>query len=101
MKEMLEYILQHDFSQQEVGRITLDGDDLFINLDEVELKSKEAQRLEFHKNYIDIQVPLLRAETMGWTAVSDMGDPDIAYNPERDCGLYTQGAKEYFNVKPG
>ena len=42
MKEMLEYILQHDFSQQEAGRITLDGDDLFINLDEVELKRKEA-----------------------------------------------------------
>ncbi len=101
MKEMLEYILQHDFSQQEAGRIMLDGDNLFINLDEVELKSKEAQRLEFHKNYIDIQVPLLRAETMGWTALSDMGAPDIAYNPERDCGFYTQDAKEYFNIKPG
>ena len=101
MKKMLEYILQHDFSQQEAGRITLDGDDLFINLDEVELKRKEAQRLEFHKNYIDIQVPLLQDETMGWTALSDLDEPDIAYNPERDCGFYTQGAKEYFCVKPG
>ncbi len=101
MKEMLEYILQHDFSQQEAGRITLDGDDLFINLDEVELKRKEAQRLEFHKNYIDIQVPLLQDETMGWTALSDLDEPDIAYNPERDCGFYTQDAKEYFRVKPG
>lgn len=101
MKEMLEYILQYDFSQQEAGRITLDGDDLFINLDEVELKRKEAQRLEFHKNYIDIQVPLLQDETMGWTALSDLGEPDIAYNPERDCGFYTQVAKEYFCVKPG
>ena len=79
----------------------LDGDNLFINLDEVELKGKEAQRLEFHKNYIDIQVPLLQDETMGWTALSDLGEPDIAYNPERDCGFYTQDAKEYFNVKPG
>ena len=101
MKEMLEYILQHDFRQQDAGRIMLDGDNLFINLDEVELKSKEAQRLEFHKNYIDIQVPLLQAETMGWTALSDLGEPDIAYNPERDCGFYTQDAKEYFNVEQG
>lgn len=101
MKEMLEYILQHDFSQQEAGHIMLDGDNLFINLDEVELKTKEKQRLEFHKNYIDVQVPLSQPETMGWTALSDLGAPDIAYNPERDCGLYTQGAKEYFNVKPG
>lgn len=101
MREMLEYIVQHDFSQQEAGRILLDGDDLFINLDEVELKTKEQQRLEFHKNYIDIQVPLLQAETMGWTALSDLTTPDIAYNPERDCGFYTQAAKEYFCVKPG
>ena len=83
MREMLEYIVQHDFSQQEAGRILLDGDDLFINLDEVGLKTKEQQRLEFHKNYIDLTTP------------------DIAYNPERDCGFYTQAAKEYFCVKPG
>lgn len=101
MREMLEYIVQHDFSQQEAGRILLDGDNLFINLDEVGLKTKEQQRLEFHKNYIDIQVPLLQAETMGWTALSDLTTPDIAYNPKRDCGFYTQAAKEYFCVKPG
>ena len=101
MREMLEYIVQHDFSQQEAGRILLDGDNLFINLDEVGLKTKEQQRLEFNKNYIDIQVPLLQAETMGWTALSDLTTPDIAYNPERDCGFYTQAAKEYFSVKPG
>ncbi len=101
MKEMLEYILQHDFSQQEAGRIQLDGDDLFINLDEIKLKTKEEQRLEFHKKYIDIQVPLSQPETMGWTALSDLGEPDIAYNPERDCGFYTQEAKEYFCVKLG
>ena len=78
---MMDYILQHDFSRLMAGRITLDGDDLFINLDEVELKPKEEQRLEFHKGYIDVQVPLLQPETMGWTALSDLGKPDIAYNP--------------------
>lgn len=101
MKEMLEYILQYDFSRQASGRIQLDGDDLFINLDEVELKAKEEQRLEFHKNYIDVQVPLLQAETMGWTALSDLNAPDIAYDSDRDCGFYTQAAKEYFCVNPG
>lgn len=101
MKELMDYILHHDFSGQETGRITLDGDDLFINLDEGELKSKEEQRLEFHRKYIDIQVPLLQEETMGWTSIPDLGKPNIAYNPDTDCGFYTQEAKEYFKVKPG
>ena len=101
MKVMMDYILQHDFSRLMAGRITLDGDDLFINLDEVELKPKEEQRLEFHKGYIDVQLPLLQPETMGWTAVSDLGKPDIAYNPTTDCGFYKQAAKEYLKVEPG
>ena len=101
MKVMMDYILQHDFTQLMAGRITLDGDDLFINLDEVELKPKEEQRLEFHKGYIDVQVPLLQPETMGWTALSDLGKPDIAYNPTTDCGFYKQAAKEYLKVEPG
>ena len=42
---MMDYILQHDFSRLWWGRITLDGDDLFINLDEVELKPKEEQTI--------------------------------------------------------
>lgn len=101
MKELMEYVLHHDFSGQEAGRITLDGRGLFINLDEVELKTKDRQRLEFHRRYIDVQVPLLTEETMGWTPVSGLGIPDIAYNPDTDCGFYTQEAKEYFKVRPG
>ena len=82
MKELMEYILHHDFNGQEAGRITLDGDSLFINLDEVELKTKDRQRLEFHKRYIDVQVPLLKEETMGWTPMFGLGIPDIAYRPD-------------------
>ena len=98
---MMDYIFQHDFTQLMAGRITLDGDDLFINLDEVELKPKEEQRLEFHKGYIDVQVPLLQPETMGWTALSDLGKPDFAYNPTTDCGFYKQAAREYLKVELG
>ena len=65
MKVMMDYILQHDFSRLMAGRITLDGDDLFINLDEVELKPKEEQRLEFHKGYIDITSSLATARNDG------------------------------------
>lgn len=101
MKELMEYILHHDFNGQEAGRITLDSGSLFINLDEVELKTKDRQRLEFHKRYIDVQVPLLKEETMGWTPMSRLGIPDIAYHPDTDCGFYTQEAKEYFKVRPG
>ena len=90
MKELMEYILHHDFNGQEAGRITLDGGSSFINLDEVELRPKDRQRLEFHKRYIDVQVPLLKEETMGWTSISGLGILDISYRSGTDCGLDTE-----------
>lgn len=101
MKELMDFILHHDFSVRSAGRIQLDGEDLFINLDEVDLKTKDDQRLEFHRKYIDVQVPLLQEETMGWASMDDLGFPDVDYNPETDCGFYVRDAKEYFKVKPG
>ncbi|MCR5077824.1 MAG: YhcH/YjgK/YiaL family protein [Prevotella sp.] len=101
MKEAMEYILHHDFTHDEPGHIPLDGDNLFINLDEVELKPKDRQRLEFHQRYIDVQVPLLLEETMGWTPMAALGTPDIAYDALRDCGFYSQPARNYLKVSPG
>ncbi|WP_278545275.1 YhcH/YjgK/YiaL family protein, partial [Prevotella histicola] len=70
MEELFRYIRNHDFSCQAPGRITLLGNKLFINLDEVELKSKEEQYLEFHQRYIDVQIPLLKEEVMGWSPIN-------------------------------
>jgi len=80
MEELFRYIRNHDFSCQAPGRITLLGNKLFINLDEVELKSKEEQYLEFHQRYIDVQIPLLKEEVMGWSPINLLGNPDIAYD---------------------
>ena len=98
MEELFRYIRNHDFSCQAPGRITLLGNKLFINLDEVELKSKEEQYLEFHQRYIDVQIPLLKEEVMGWSPINLLGNPDIAYDSEKDCGFYKRSGHEYFKV---
>lgn len=49
MQELFEYIKSTDFSKLSAGRITLDDDALFINLDVSSLLDKEQQKLEFHK----------------------------------------------------
>ena len=101
MEELFRYIRNRDFSCQAPGRITLLGNKLFINLDEVELKSKEEQYLEFHQRYIDVQIPLLKEEVMGWSPINLLGNPDIAYDSEKDCGFYKRSGHEYFKVRPG
>lgn len=43
--------------------------------DEVEPDVKKRNEW-VHKNYIDIQYPILQDETMGWTALSDLNEPE-------------------------
>ncbi|WP_278546323.1 YhcH/YjgK/YiaL family protein, partial [Prevotella histicola] len=35
------------------------------------------------------------------TQVNLLGNPDIAYDSEKDCGFYKRSGHEYFKVKPG
>lgn len=100
MQELFEYIKSTDFSKLSAGRITLYDDALFINLDVSSLLDKEQQKLEFHKKYIDVQIPLLVNETMGWSPINKLGKPDIPYDEARDCGLYFKPAQTYFTVSP-
>ncbi|WP_077196011.1 YhcH/YjgK/YiaL family protein [Prevotella ihumii] len=100
MREVFEYVAQHQFDEEESGRIELDGAKLFINLDEVELEEKEARKIEFHKAYIDVQIPLSQEEVFGWSSLSTLGMPDIAYDEGKDVGFYCQEAEKYISVKP-
>lgn len=101
MKEVFEYVASHDFRDATTGRIVLDGEKLFINLDEVELKDREEQVLEVHRRYIDVQIPLDLEEIFGWSALANLGEADVPYSDEKDFAFYRQQAEVYVPVKPG
>ncbi|HEY9551700.1 MAG TPA: YhcH/YjgK/YiaL family protein [Prevotella sp.] len=100
-KVLFEYLRTHDLSNAEKGRITLAGDDLYINVSDVELKDKDQQKLEVHQQYIDVQLPLLQPEVMGWRHLASLPAPDNEFNVEQDFALYSAPAAEYFTVQPG
>lgn len=100
MQEVFEFIKKTNFNDYPSGRIELDGDQLFINLDENELEAKADRKLEFHQRYIDVQVPLAIEETFGWAARATMGEPEIAYNTAQDAGFYTRLAQVYVTLQP-
>ena len=53
-KMVFDFIGRTDFSHMPAGRIALDGERVFINLDEPEGTTREEQVLEVHRRYIDI-----------------------------------------------
>lgn len=100
--KLFKFVRENDLSKFSAQRIVLDGDDLFINMAETSLKPAEEQKLEVHREYIDVHFPLIGEETCGITALSDLTvEPDAPFDEENDFAVYSEPARTYFKVRPG
>ena len=95
----IEFILKSDLSALPLGRNEICGDLVYANVMEAQPKSKEEARLEIHRKYIDIQIPISVNELMGYTPLAELPAPD--YVESDYAALYPAGiaARDYFNVK--
>ena len=84
----VKYIEEHDLSELEPGKHLIDGEDLFVNIVDAQLKTPEQARLEVHDRYIDIQVPLSGPESFGVKPRRECREPDGEFDPERDILFY-------------
>ncbi len=99
-KQAFNFLRKSDLTTLPLGRIELDGSNLFINVFEITGKTAETVRLETHNNYIDIQVSLTAAETMGWRAANKLKEVDSPYNPEKDITFFADKASAFLTVNP-
>jgi len=101
-RKVFAYLEEHDLRQVPSGRITLEGDDLFINVSDAALKKAEEQKLEVHRRYIDIHIPLSGSETIGWSPLGSVAvNSEAPFNEAEDYALYAAPAECYFTLKPG
>lgn len=100
-KQLFDYIKTHDLLHAPLGRIELDGDNLFINNSESECVSADEQLLEMHRAYIDVHVPLDRAETIGWRTIETMTHITQPYQQEKDCAFSDDKPTMYAVLQPG
>ena len=57
-KTLFDYVKTHDLFHAELGRIEIDGDNLFINNVNPECVARDKQVLELHRDYIDVHILL-------------------------------------------
>ena len=101
LKALFDYIEQHDLREVPAGRITIDGDNLFINVSDATLKTKDAQKLEVHRKYIDVHFPLSGNEIIGIRHLDTLDESDAPFDEENDFALYTAAADNYIVLHPG
>lgn len=100
-KQVFDYIKANDLSKVPAGRIELDTDKLFINVVDTELISPNSAKLEAHRKYIDIHVPITQAELIGCAHISEVGESEAPFDEEGDFALYTYPHPLWLLVKPG
>ncbi len=99
--KLFEYVKSHNLLEEPLGRITLDGDDLFINNVNPECLDATDQVLEVHREYIDVHFLLEGSETIGWTPLEDVENIKQPYDAAAECALYAEPAQTYVKLKPG
>ena len=102
MKRAFELLTATDWNSLEPGIHELEGRDIYVNLMERDLKTKENAKLEVHNDYIDIQLLLSGAgETFGWSERKDLKQPQGPFNPEKDIQLFDDEPQTYYTMRPG
>lgn len=99
-KKLFEYVKSHDLLHTEPGRITIDGDNLFINNSEPTCVSQDEQVLEAHRKYIDVHILLSGKERIGWLPLEDCHKCTQPYDEKGDCALYGDKPSTYVDLVP-
>ncbi|MEG0700589.1 MAG: YhcH/YjgK/YiaL family protein, partial [Muribaculaceae bacterium] len=86
-KQLFDFIKSNNLLSMPLGRISLDGDNLFINNVLVNGVDKSLQILEMHQDYIDVHVLLKGHEVIGWKPLSEIKAYTHQYVHDTDCAL--------------
>jgi len=91
-----------DWTKAEAGKMELDGKEIFANVQERGLKTKEEAKLEVHDKYIDIQILISGSEeAFGWADRSTLTQPKEAFNAEKDIQFFEDEPQTYYTMRPG
>jgi YhcH/YjgK/YiaL family protein len=85
----------------ETGSVEIEGTRLRASIVETTLKPEDAARLEAHKKFIDIQMPLTKAETFGWKSLSSLSSSQTGYDEANDIEFFTDKPSALITVLPG
>lgn len=101
--ELADFLLQEDFKPP-YEQVVLKGDKLYINVAETTL-SPTPPKLEVHRRYIDVHIPLTSIERIGIRSLEEIQSEGIKsvepFNIEQDFALYDTPPHTFIDVKPG
>lgn len=100
-QQFMQFFNNNDLEELPACKIKLDGQNLIVNICDQASKDEKDCKLEAHKDYIDIQIPLTASETMLWSSLEDCQNVIKEYDEGKDVELYGDKPAARFNVPKG
>ena len=101
LRRAFEWLDVTDVASLEVGRHAIDGDDIFVNVSELDLRPRSEAALELHNEYIDIQVVFGGEEEFGWSPRSAVAKPRAEFDSEKDIQFFEDEPQTFYTVREG
>lgn len=95
-----EFIRNTDLLALAPGRYPIAGEQLFVIVEHVAGRTREAAKLECHRKYIDIQLVLEGKDEMGWKALSECREPVADYSAEKDICFFHDAPASWIATPP-
>ena len=101
LSRVFDFLRTADIASLEPGRHDIDGDNLFVNVSQLELRPLDAAHLEAHNRYIDVQVVVEGEETFGWSERKDCRKPEGEFDTERDILFFSDMPQTFYTMRQG
>lgn len=101
LKRLFDFVKNNDFNALPLGKIEVDGDDIFIMNNNADAASEKERPLEMHRAYIDVHIPLDSKEKIGWKPTDEIEHFTQEYSAEGDCALSDDAPRYFVELVPG
>ena len=101
LQKAFEWLDKSDIASLPVGRHDIDGDNLFVNVSELDLRPRSEAALEVHNEYIDVQVVFGGEEEFGWSPRSAVKEPRTEFDTEKDIQFFLDAPQTFYTVREG
>lgn len=101
LAEAIDWLMANSDVDLANGSYPVGEDGVVVKAETPALMPRERVRLEAHRRFIDIHVPLKGIETIGWAPVASLSYIHTPYSEDADIAFYSDTAHSMLHVHPG
>lgn len=101
LQAVVDYLSSHSLESLSDGRHAVAGEDVWVNVQTCQARSREEAPLEVHREMIDIQIPLDGQEEHGYSPLTEATLLSASYDAQADISFLPIQPQDYFIVPAG